>query len=304
MTQETIPTRSRSEVRASTSGAAFKVWDALSEMPARNSLSDIERATGLSRTSVVNALKELEAAELLSRIAFCPKCNAKRAATECLQCGSHEPPNYDYRLMGIAIAALLGAAALLAPTTAHAAAAHLAQHFPDQAHAVSAIIRKAIESSLSEPSAENELPSQLEAVDVSRVNSRQDVVQKNYQVAPKVFIDNSIKTKERTLGDKQKIWYEETKSMAEHSARLIGDTALGVHINAWVKARKHKLREELVQIVLVCEQQRQTSKKPQGRAFSFLTQQLFQKHGLAAPSAEQLAIRATLDIPDLAGGAA
>src|SRR5258708_1345333 len=249
--QTTTVKRSRSEIRRALSGAAYKTWDALQELPPQSSISDIERATGLSRPSVIKSINELENEGLLDRRAICPKCSQRRAASECLNCGSHEPPNYNYRLMGFMIGALLGSAALLS-----AEAANAAGHFANPAintantdHGTLATIydlaARALELSLPEPGKENspgEDTPPISSLPPSPPTSKQNLGKKDYQVPAKDSYSKSY-IEPKTLAAKEK-WFAETKAYAERSAKLIGDKSLGVHINAWTLARKNHLREE------------------------------------------------------------
>lgn len=311
----TEATRTRSEIRRAVSPSAFMVWDALQELPVVVSISQIERATSLTRNTINKAIEELEQQELLERQAVCPRCGRRRAG-QCQECGSAEPPNYSYRMIGVGGAILFGIAGLIAPGAATAAT--IGGAFA-QAHGltnlllllssklfITANITTTSEIDVPE-SAENSLSVISKGADLAAIPP-QNVAQNLDEISPYIFGRESFGSNEpRPLAEEQKKrkrqkWYDETRSYAEHSARILGDKAIGVHINAWAIARKAKLRDELVEIILVCEKQKQATGKPQGKAFSFLSKQLFLKHGLLEIPPDQAAIRAQIAASIAASG--
>jgi hypothetical protein len=205
-------------------------------------------------------------------------------------------------MIGILSSAILGGAALITPAQAQTAL-YYAQQTGDL-NAMQYLTKILTIISIRVSSAEispQEIPPKTEAPissQVAKAAPTENLMVQNLHHETPYILESIISplTEEISHSARQKKYYHETRDFAQQSQRIVGDkpTALGMHIKAWHLARKHKLREQLTEIVIECQKQRHKTGYAQGKMFSALVRQLFEKHGIYTISEERLAIRAQL----------
>lgn len=246
------------------SGAAFKVWFYFQQQPTpRTSLSELEAATGLARSSVRRAIDELLQHGYISRAPHCPKCGDLREAKTCTRCGCCAPPDYHYstgehsdseRQTGRETTAQKGIHNIPYPTYAE-----------------------------KEHSQEQNRHSPTYAAHVPRYAQNAPNPTPYNSVTDRISTESLI-TAPSAKAQQLERWKKENVDYARHSSRTLNDAAsIGYHIRVWSLARRNHCTDDVFNILRQCEQQRHQTGKPQGKAFTVLTKRLFEQRGLIEP---------------------